>query len=57
MLAVISRHKVIFIIMALIILVLLTWLFVGGQQSDNTPSRGVFVLERIVALDKQEGGI
>jgi lipopolysaccharide export system protein LptC len=57
MLAVLNRHKVVFIIMALIILALLAWLLIGSQESDTTPSRGVFVLNRLVELDNREGGI
>ncbi|NLV36123.1 MAG: hypothetical protein GXY17_05545 [Clostridiaceae bacterium] len=57
MLAVINRHKVIFIIMTIIIMVLLAWLFMGNQQTDNIPSRGVFVLDNILPQDMQGGGI
>lgn len=57
MLAVINRHKVIFIIMTIIIMVLLAWLFMGNQQTDDIPSRGVFVLDNILPQDMQGGGI
>ena len=57
MLAVLSRYKLIFIIMALIILILMTWLFIRNQESEKAPSRVVFVLKRIAGPDKLEGGI
>lgn len=44
MLAVLSRYKLFLIILTLIVLAVLIFLFISGQNSEKIPSRGVFVL-------------
>lgn len=44
MLAVLNRYKLFLIILTLIVLAVLIFLFVSGQNSGKIPSRGVFVL-------------
>lgn len=50
MLAVLERYKAFVIILAVVALVILLWLLISAQDSDKTPSRGVFVLCRMVGL-------
>lgn len=50
MLAVINRYKLFLIILSLILLTVLLWLFISGQEGEGDPSRGVFVLEYLYSL-------
>ncbi len=39
------RYKIIFIILAIIMLIAILWLVLSGQHINKIPSRGVFVFE------------
>ncbi|NLK86334.1 MAG: hypothetical protein GX279_02440 [Clostridiaceae bacterium] len=56
MLAVINRYKVFFIIIALIVLAVLSWLLLSTRGSSKIPSKGVFVLRCQQEIKCQEGG-
>lgn len=54
MLAVLDRYKAFLIILSVIVLAILLWLFISAQDGDKLPSRGVFVLNRMIGAE--EGG-
>lgn len=52
MLAVLDRYKAFLIILSVIALAILLWLLISMRDVDKTPSRGVFVMSRIVGSAK-----
>lgn len=48
MIAVIQRYKPVLIVIALIMAAILAWLIISRQNSNKIPSRGVFVMERMI---------
>lgn len=53
MLAVLDRYKAFLIILSVIVLAILLWLFIGAQDGDKLPSRGVFVLNRMIGAEEE----
>lgn len=54
MLVVLERYKAFLIILAVAALAIMLWLFISAQDSDKVPSRGVFVLLRMI--ESLQGG-
>jgi hypothetical protein len=54
MLVVLERYKAFLIILAVVALAILLWLFISAQDGDRAPSRGVFVLLRLI--ESLQGG-
>ncbi len=54
MLAVLDRYKAFLIFVSVIVLAILLWLFISAKDGNKLPSRGVFVLCRMIGA--KEGG-
>lgn len=52
MLAVLDRYKAFLIVLTFIALVILLWFFISARDGDKVPSRGVFVLCRMIESAK-----
>ncbi len=48
MLAILDRYKIFLITLAVIALIVLLWMFISAQSGNKTPSRGVFVILRMI---------